>query len=70
MEIKLKNKKTILCSDPRTSRTEKSCNWCAKTIKPGKSYYYYILFYFLDGRGAPGEFCSPAHLKAASNAGL
>lgn len=64
MYIKLKNKKEINVGC-YTFNFEHNCRWCGKTIKAGKPHYYSASY-----SGASGDYCSVAHLKAASNAEL
>jgi hypothetical protein len=64
MKIKLKNKSEIYSEAIVSfSRIESTCSWCGKTIKNLK-------YYSKDQYAASGDFCSPAHLKVASNAAL
>lgn len=63
MQIKLKNKKEISVGYHTYNYNECNCRWCGKTIKAGKPHYY-------SSGGASGDYCSVAHLKAASNAEL
>lgn len=65
MQIKLKNKKEISVFY-NTSNYEHNCRWCGKTIKAGKPHYYSLSY----GGALSGDYCSVAHLKAASNAEL
>lgn len=59
MYIKLKNGKQGHVSE-HSSSYEKQCDWCSKTIKPGKKRF--LQDGFRDGT------CSLAHAKAYMNA--
>ena len=62
--IKLKNKSEICVMDWNVNY-ERSCKWCGKVIKPGKTHFRGV-----TGTYADGEFCSASHIKVASNSRL